>query len=110
MKKIFICILLNALLVSLSYAAAEQVPANKTVTIIKAYNGFVIFWVTPSYTNNQGCSGGFTDRFRIDTSGTNGKEMYSALLSAAAANKNIGFGINGCLDVDVKVYSLSVMY
>jgi len=107
---ITVCALLN--IVSLEcFAAAEQIPADKIIKTIHAYDNLVFIEFSPSFATNQGCTA--TDgsiKVAIDTSNNLGKNLYSAALSAAAAKKNVGFGVSGCHSDRPKLYRIDVKY
>ena len=47
---------------------------------------------------------------RIDTANEVGKNMVSTILTAAAAGKQVGFGINGCMHNSPQVYRVEVIF
>ncbi len=94
--------LLTLLIVSLmaistqSYAASEQVPADKTIIKLSVYENDVVVKFTPSFANTQGCPESAQDAFIIDMDNNLGKTLYAAVLSSAQTGGTVGFGINGC--------------
>lgn len=93
------------------HAASDQVPTDRTISSIHAYDSFVFINFTPSFTSSQGCTHADSDRrVTIDTSGELGKNIYSAALSAAAAQKKVGFGLAGCHTERPKVYRIDVNF
>lgn len=108
MKKITLAI--SAFLVMPCFAESVQIPADKIITQIQAYDSYVYVHFSPSQSFNQGCSAPNTNSIAIDTSDTLGKNMYSAALSAATAKKKVGFGINGCHKEREKMYRIDVKF
>lgn len=93
------------------YAAPEQVPVDRTITSIHAYDSFVFINFSPSYTSTQGCpNADSARRVSIDTSNDTGKNIYSAVLSAALAQRAVGFGLDGCHNDRPKVYRIDVKF
>jgi hypothetical protein len=69
---------------------------------------YVLF--TPSFAHTQGCPSGGNITVVIDTSNELGKNQYSAALTAASANKKVGFGITGCISDRPKTYRVDVIF
>ena len=91
-------------------AANKQISVTRTVTKISAYNNFVYVLFTPGQSNSQGCTNSSTARVTIDTANEVGKNMVSTILTAAAAGKQVGFGINGCMHNSPQVYRVEVIF
>ena len=94
-----------------SYAANDQVSAVRSITLINAYDTFVFIHFSPSYTSTQGCTNSQSDQLVvIDTTNELGKNIYSAALTAAAAQKKVGFGVAGCHIDRPKLYRIDVKF
>lgn len=94
MKKL---IFIMAMLLSQSaYAVNDQMPPTRTITSISTYANMVIVRFTPEYENTQGCTSPNKTRLEFTFDSTKGKEMYAAVLAAAAAKYRVGFGLSGC--------------
>jgi hypothetical protein len=92
-------------------AANEQVPINSTITLIQAYDDYVYVHFSPEQSFNQGCSNPSSKQVTIDTTNERGKNMYTAALLAAAANKVVGFGVRGCDNANrEKIYRIDVKF
>lgn len=110
MKKIYLALLI-ILLTTNVFAASEQVPLNRTITSIRAYDSFVFITFAPEFAFNQECPpDGRNDLVVINTSNELGKNIYSAALTAASANKQVGFGVEGCHINRHKTYRIDVKF
>ena len=79
-----------------SFGATDQVPTNRTVTMISTYANIAFVHVSPEIVSTQGCSSSNNKVVEISFSTQKGKEIYAAVLAAAVAKKKIGMGIGGC--------------
>ncbi|MCU7829560.1 MAG: hypothetical protein KZQ85_10880 [Candidatus Thiodiazotropha sp. (ex Myrtea sp. 'scaly one' KF741663)] len=95
MKKL-VSILFFALAASHCYGSNDQVPIDRHIQIIKTYQNFATIYFSPDFVNTQGCSSTNQGAVILDLSTGETKEMYSAAIAAATANKMVGFGISGC--------------
>lgn len=110
MKRIYLALSISILTLN-TYAASEQVPVDRTITSIHAYDTFVFINFSPSFQFNQNCA--IPDgnvRVVIDTSNELGKNIYSAALTAASANKQVGFGVENCHSDRPKAYRIDVKF
>ena len=91
--------------------ARENIPKNRAVAAISAYNTHILVKITPPFVDVQGCASTSGDILRIkyDDPGK-GKAMYAAVLAAAEADRTVGFGIDGCSGQYPKVYRVDVEY
>jgi len=111
MTKILSVVLLNIVLAPLCFAGSEQIPINQTITLIQAYDTFVFIHFTPGYPISQGCTEAYSrGQLVIDTSNDLGRNMYSAALSAATAQKTVGFGVLGCHIERPKAYRIDIKF
>ncbi len=93
-----------------AFSATEQIPKDRKIVSIQAYQNSILVHFTPSYTNSQGCTSGSKTTFQLPTSieDGSGKNSYSLLLTAAAASKKVGFGIEDCAGQYPKIYRVDV--
>ena len=92
-------------------SAPENITQNKTITKISTYFTEAVIYYSPAVTNSQNCSDTRTNAFKIDLTSDSGKLLLSTALTAAAAQKEVGFGINGCLNGNLpKVYRIDVAF
>ena len=106
-------LILTALLVMtpLCANAAKSIDPNKSITRIGTYHTSAVIFFTPGQDNEQGCSDTRQDAVKIDLTTESGGKMLSTVLTAAAANKKIGFGVDGCLEGNLpKVYRVGVIF
>jgi len=111
MKLKYLVAFVALLHINSSYAANDQIPSDRTIISIHAYDTFVFIKYSPSFTSTQGCI--HTDsnqRVAIDTSDELGKNIYSAALAAASAQKKVGFGVSGCINERPKLYRIDVKF
>lgn len=101
-------IFLTMFLSFFTFADSEQIPLDRKITRINAYDNFVFIYFTPAYVDAQGCPNGGDVTVAIDTTGELGTNIYSAALAAASTGKTVGFGINGCQNNRPKVYRIDV--
>ena len=89
----------------------DQIPTDRTITSMHAYDAFVFINFTPSYPSTQGCIHEDSDRrVVIDISNELGKSIYSSALAAAVAQKKVGFGVNACSRERPKLYRIDVKF
>ena len=91
-----------------SVAASDQVPKDRTITEISVYDNTTVVHFTPGFVNTQCPPGSSTTEAHIDTSTTN--ILLTTTLAAAAQGKQVGFGFNGCVNGDPKIYRIDVKY
>lgn len=91
--------------------ASTSITADKSVTSVSVYDTSAVVYFTPGQANNQGCTETRQDAVKIDLTVESGVNMLSTVLTAAAAEKTIGFGVNGCLEANLpKVYRVDVNF
>ncbi len=95
---------------TLAVAANDQVPKDRTITEISVYDYSIVVIFEPSFANTQGCVEGATNVGQIDITNAQGKELYAAVLSAAAAKLKVGFGLGGCYQNSPKIYRVDIKY
>jgi len=111
MKKILLVALLGVFPSFYCFAESVQIPADRTIKTIHAYDTFIFIEFSPSFDANQGCTASDQNvKVAIDTSNDLGRNIYSAALSAAAAKKKVGFGITGCYSGRPKLYRIDVKF
>ena len=88
--------LIFGLLLSQAALAGNETASGLKITKIHTWDDHAAIYFTPSYTNQQGCVSPTETRFILDMSNDINKEMYSSILAAAMADKEVGFGIGGC--------------
>ncbi|WP_444937005.1 hypothetical protein ACJJIW_07175 [Microbulbifer sp. JMSA004] len=81
---------------SFAYGGNDQVSIDREIYLIRTYEDFAVIYFKPGFTNTQGCPTETEEQVILEFEDSTSKEMYSALLSAATANKKVGFGISGC--------------
>ncbi|MYM58569.1 hypothetical protein GTG28_04965 [Vibrio sp. OCN044] len=92
-------------------SAPENIAQNKTITKISTYHTEAVIYYSPIVTNSQNCTDTRNNAFKIDLSSDSGKQLLSTALTAAAAQKEVGFGIDGCLGGNLpKVYRIDVVF
>lgn len=95
---------------SVAFAASDQIPKNRKITEIRAYKTSVMVRFSPSFPSTQGCSEGGNDWLFLSTNDDNGRMLYSTILAAASANKNVGFGVSGCAGNKPSIYRVDINY
>ena len=89
-----------SLLLGSQIAIADNVPADRTITLIRTYSTWAAVHFTPAYENDLGCPSpsNFDDRIAIINWGddSDNKAMYATALGAYMTGKAVGFGISGC--------------
>lgn len=79
------------------YAGTDQVPIDRKITGIATYASFVIIHFLPEFENTQNCDITKKSSIVLDfKDNSSHKEMYSSVLAAASASKEVGFGLGGC--------------
>ena len=98
-------------LAAAALAAPEAIDKDKKVTQVSTYDSVAVVYYLPAAANSQNCTDTVSSAVKIDLSNDLGKYMLSTVLTAAAANKNIGFGIDGCLGGNLpKVYRVDAVF
>jgi hypothetical protein len=93
MKKYLVIIM--TLWMSVTQAANEQVPINRTITLIRGYSNVIIIRFSPAYANNIGCTGSGEETYVAlnFNSVINPEYMHAEVLAALMAGKKVGFGL-----------------
>lgn len=92
-------------------AGAEQIPRDREITILHAYDNIALVDFSPAFTHTQNCSGtNTTNRVLISFDGANnsGRAMYATAMTAYSLGKRIGIGINGCIGTYVRAYRIDL--
>ena len=98
LRKLGLAFLGLGLLSATQGVLADNVPANRTITTIRAFGDWAAVVFTPPYTNDVGCADPTSDRTVVIDwqADPTKKSMYAALLGAYMTGKKIGVGITGC--------------
>ncbi|MCW8091131.1 hypothetical protein [Alteromonas sp. ASW11-130] len=108
MKKLILTSFL--LLMSLAAQAVQDIGKINRVYVFKTSYGFNMGTGFPTASAEYGCEAawGFA-RIESESAGnTNSKEMYSAILTAFAANKTVKVNVDGCVGKHFRVSGIYV--
>ncbi len=102
---------LLALLLPISvYAANQTIPSDREIVEIVSYHDHTVIKFSPGFQDSQDCTSNATNTIQLDTADDPNGQMYALVLAAAAASKNIGFGIGGCAGQYPRVYRVDVRF
>lgn len=113
MNRLLLWIFLCALSYSFSsplLARAQQIPTDRKIHRVSTYGNQAFLFFSPDYAMAQDCSSSQTDIVAITLDESEGKEMYSAAILAATQGLDVGFGVSGCLQENVKAYRIDVNF
>jgi|GEM_PF-3545669 len=97
MKKTFVKAVLFVLsALNLNVSASEQI-YNTAIEKMSVYDTYAVIKLKTPGLNSEGCSKSDAGRYAsVSFDTANGREMYSALLSAKLAKAEVGLGLSGC--------------
>lgn len=96
------------MLINVDCFAEDQIPASQFVQKLSAYDQSIFVYIAPGFPSTQGCTNGGNTTVSIDTSNEHGANLYAAVLAAASAGRQVGFGVNGCHSERPKVYRVDI--
>ena len=102
--------LLLAGLPTLASGGPDQVPTDRRVATIRSYEDRALVYFLPGFEDTQNCGTTGTTGAVIPFKSKEAAEMYALVLTAAATDKRVGFGINGCEGPYPSIYRVDVQF
>ena len=110
MKKLTISLIALLSLVISNVIASEQIYNNK-IEHLSSYDTYSVIQLRDPILNTDGCTHTLANKM-IAIDYVNKKELFSSILSAYMANREVGFGVSGCYNYGTttiqKIYRVEV--